>query len=243
MNSVTITKDRIIRQVKNSYQMPDIINDILKLQVIKETSQEIGIEVTDEELQQRADNIRLISDVKTADETLIWLDNHGLTLDDFEEIVHTTLLYDVLAQHLFTDRIEKYFVEHQLEYMGVAMYEIIFDNEEITMEYYLAIQGEEVSFFDIAHQYIADAELRRQCGYRGILRRRDLKPTIASVVFGAESPRLLKPIKSTAGYHLILIDEIIKPELTENLKKQIQQELFVDWLEQKVQTIDITTNL
>ncbi len=39
----------------------------------------------------------------------------GLSLDDFEAIVQFSLLSGKLTEHLFADKIESYFVEHQLD--------------------------------------------------------------------------------------------------------------------------------
>ena len=45
-------------------------------------------------------------------------------------------------------------------------------------------------------------------GYRGILQRKDLKPEISAAVFAATPPQILKPIVTSIGAHLILVDEV-----------------------------------
>jgi parvulin-like peptidyl-prolyl isomerase len=68
-----------------------------------------------------------------------------------------------------------------------------------------------MSFHEVAYQYIQDTSLRRSRGYRGIVRRKDLKPEISAAVFAAKPPQLLKPIVTSSGVHLILVEEIIQP--------------------------------
>ena len=100
----------------------------------------------------------------------------------------------------------------------------------------------EMSFYDVAHKYIQDVELRRQGGYLGVLRRKDLKPEISAAVFAAEAPQFLKPIVTSKGVHLIFVEEIIKPELNDKLRRQIFTDLGLNWLKQQVSEVAINLN-
>ena len=53
------------------------------------------------------------------------------------------------------------------------MYEVVLDDFDLAMELFYALVEGEMSFHEIAHQYIQDTELRRKGGYRGILKRAD----------------------------------------------------------------------
>jgi hypothetical protein len=63
--------------------------------------------------------------LKSADDTWAWLQKHGLSLDDFEELIYNNVISGKLAHHLFADKVEPFFVEHQLDYAGVVMYEVV----------------------------------------------------------------------------------------------------------------------
>jgi parvulin-like peptidyl-prolyl isomerase len=67
------------------------------------------------------------------------------------------------------------------------------------------------------------------------VKRADLSPAIAAVVFAARPPQILRPIKTSQGVHLILVDEIFQPELTPELRKQLIELLFHQWLAQQLQ--------
>src|ERR671933_1076257 len=218
--AITISAQDILQQVKLSCQIPSIVEQIVTRKVVMDAAAEAGIKVEAEELQQAADQIRLISKLKTADETWEWLNKNCLSLDDFEEMVYTNVMSGKLAQHLFGDKIEPWFVEHQLDYAGAVIYEVVLDDEDLAMELFYALQEGEMSFFEIAQQYIQDTELRRKGGYRGILRRKELKSEISAAVFAAKPPQILKPIVTSSGIHLILVEETILPELNNKLRYQ-----------------------
>lgn len=241
--SIAITNKDILEQVKLSCKIPEIVEGIVNRNIIKNTVAEVGIKVDTEELQAAADKLRLMYQLYSADDTWTWLEKHNLSLDDFELIVYNRLISTKLLSHLFLDKIEPYFFENQLDYVGVVMYEIILDDEDLAIELFYAIEEEEMSFYDVAHKYIQDRELRRKCGYKGIVYRKDLKPEISAAVFAAKPPQLLKPVVTSKGIHLILIEELIQPELDNLLRHKIASYLFSKWLKQQAEELTAPVNI
>ncbi|MDK2410093.1 peptidylprolyl isomerase [Aphanizomenon sp. PH219] len=239
---ITITKEDIFQQVKLSCKIPEIVEQFVSQKVIIAAAEEAGIKAENEELQKAADLLRLMNKLTSAEDTWKWLEKHSLSIDDFEEIVYSSIIFGKLSQHLFSDKIEPYFFENQLDYVGVVMYEVVFNDEDLAIELFYAIKEGEMSFYDVAHKYIQDVELRRQGGYLGVLRRKDLKPEISAAVFAATPPQLLKPILTSKGVHLIFVEEIIKPELDDKLRRQIFTDLGLNWLKQQVNQVAINLN-
>ncbi|MEQ8996473.1 MAG: peptidylprolyl isomerase [Coleofasciculus sp. B1-GNL1-01] len=234
LQAITISHEDILHQVKLSCQIPDIVEQIVTRKIIANAAEEAGIKVETEELQKAANKFRLMNKLRSADDTWAWLQKHNLSLDEFEEIVYNRLMSTKLAAHLFANKIEPYFFEHQLDYAGVVMYEVILDDKDLAMELFYTIQEGEMSFYEVAHQYIQDIELRRKGGYRGIVRRKELKPEISAVVFVATPPQMVKPIVTSKGVHLILVEELIQPQLDNMLRHQIFSHLFSAWVKQQV---------
>lgn len=238
--TIIITKDDIIDRIKLSSKVPEIVEQIVASKVVTDAAFKAGIVIEAEELQEAADQIRLIHKLNNAEDTWTWLEKHGLSIDDFEKMVSTNLLSSKLAQHLFADKVERYFFENQLDYTGVVMYEILLDDEDLALELFYAIKEDEMSFYDVAHQYIQDTELRRKGGYLGTVTRQDLKPEISAAVFAAKPPQILKPIITAQGVHLICVEEIIQPQLDTTLRYKILSTLFFNWLQQQIQQYETT---
>jgi parvulin-like peptidyl-prolyl isomerase len=241
--AITISSEDILHQVKLSCQIPSIVEGIVTHKIIASAADEAGIKVETEELQKAADSIRLMGKLKSADDTWAWLQKHGLSLDDFEEVIYNNVISGKLAQHLFVDKVKPFFVEHQLDYAGVVMYEVVLDDEDLAIELFYGIQEGEMSFYEVAHQYIQDTELRRKGGYRGIVRRKELKPEISAAVFAAKPPQVLKPIVTSSGVNLIFVEEIIQPELDAKLASQIMFNLFDEWLKQQIEQVEFNVKL
>ncbi|MBR8833140.1 MAG: peptidylprolyl isomerase [Stigonema ocellatum SAG 48.90 = DSM 106950] len=239
LKTIKITSEDIVHQVKVSGKIPGTIEEIVTRKIIEDAADEAGIKVEIEELQQAADQIRLEQKLSSADDTWAWLEKHSLSVDDFEEIAYTSMISRKLATHMFKDKIEFFFFANQLDYASVVMYEIVLNDEDLAMELFYAIKEGEMSFYDAAHQYIQDVELRRKCGYLGKVSRKDLKPEISATIFAAKPPQLLKPILTSKGVHLVFVEEIIQPQLDEKLKFEIISDLWNTWLKQQVEQVEV----
>ncbi len=241
--TITITKEDILHQIKLSRKIPELVEQIITRKVINAAAEEAGIEITTEELQKAADQMRAMSQLKDAQATWAWLEKYGLSLDDFEEIVYITLLSQKLTTHLFKDRVEPYFYEHQLDYAGAIIYEIVLDDEDEAIELFYEIQEGEISFQEAAQQYISDPELRRKGGYRGQVNRTDMKPEVSAAVFAANPSTILKPIITANGIYLIFVEEIIKPELDHKLHQKIMLDLFTEWIKQQTKQVQVVSHI
>ncbi|MCU0536869.1 MAG: peptidylprolyl isomerase [Hydrococcus sp. Prado102] len=240
---VTISSDAIVRQLKLSCQIPSVTNAIATSQIIARKAEACGIEVEPNELQQAADKFRQENHLLSSDATWSWLQKYGLSLDDFEELIYDTVLSSKLARHLFANKVEPFFVERQLDYSQVVMYEIVLRDRDLAMELFYALQENEISFWEVARQYIQEPELRRSLGYRGILSRAELKPEISAAVFASHPPQILKPIIISKNAHLIFVEELLQRQLDEELRAQILSDLFSDWLTQQIEQAELVTSL
>ncbi|AUT00329.1 peptidylprolyl isomerase [Nostoc sp. CENA543] len=233
----------IVYHLKLSCQIPNFLEAIATARIITEAAAQAGIEVSIEELQQAADGLRFTYQLFKAEDTWNWLNKHYLSLDDFEDMAKTNLLSAKLANHLFADKIEPFFYAHKIDYAGAVTYEVILDDEDLALELFYALKEGEISFQEIARQYIQSPEIRRAGGYQGIRYRRDFRPEIAAAVFAATPPQVLKPIITPQGVHIIAVEEIITPTLDEQRRLQITRELFSVWLAEQINSVEVVAEL
>lgn len=238
-NILKMTPEDFLHQVKILAQIPSLTETIAIRQVVRSAAEKLNIDISPQELQESADLFRNMHRLHSAEDTFTWLAQHHLSLDDFEEMIHGTLLYKKVSERLFAEKVEPYFYEHRLAYEQATLYEIVLEDDDLAAELYYAIQEEEISFSEAARQYIKDEQLRRVGGYRGSLSRKDLKPEISAAVFAATTPTLLKPILTAQGSHLIFVEEVIPAQLNDVLRIQIQTKLFMDWAKEKAQNFKI----
>jgi parvulin-like peptidyl-prolyl isomerase len=225
------TTEDFLKEIKLSLQLPHLTETIRINKIIAEAAEEKGIKPDAVALQEAADQIRVNHNLKSAAETYAWLEKYDLSIDDFEELALRDCLRHQLAEHLFADKIEPYFVQHKLDYISAVIYEVVFDDEDLAMESYYALQAGEVTFPQVAHRFIQDEELRRVGGYLGPKRRAELNIDISVAVFSAKAPEILKPIMTTQGLSLILVEEVIVPTFDNQLRHKILLFFLDEWLQ------------
>ncbi len=233
----------IIDKLKHSCEIPDIVETIACERIITEAAEKAGLEVTEAELQQEGDKFRLEKKLATAKDTWAWLDKHHLSIKDFEKLVHKSLISKKLANHLFAPQVEKFFYETRLNYEAAVTYDVTFENRDLALELFYALEEGEITFPEIARTYIQEPELRRAYGYQGVQYRKDFRPEIAAVVFASSPPGIIKPVTTPKLVHLIWVEEVIKSELNDELREKITSELFASWLKKKFRLLDISIQL
>jgi PPIC-type PPIASE domain len=238
VNSKIKISDRdLIHEAKIAGKIPELVSGIARRKIIKQQVITAGIEPTVIELQQAADRFRIINKLESAEATNQWLRSRHLSVDDFEEMVTQDILSNKLARHLFGDRVEPFFHQNCLNYHAAILYEVILADRDLAMEIFYSLQEGDLSFADVAYQYISVPDLRRRGGYLGTVNRQQLCPEISAAVFAAKPPQLIKPIVSAVGIHLIQVEEIIAPKLDEQLYQQILTEMFDAWMTEKIAEI------
>jgi parvulin-like peptidyl-prolyl isomerase len=231
---LTISAEDVLQQVKLSGQLGAVKNAIALRHLIQTTAVEQGIEVTPEEIQTCADEFRTANNLERTEETLAWLQRRELGVEDFEAMIHLSVLQSKLAKHLFADQVDTYFATHQLDYVTVAIYEVVLEDEDVALELFYSLKEGETTFFEVAQNYVQDTELRRRGAYRGILKRADLSAEVSSAVFASAPPQLLRPILTANGIHLIYVDEILQTELNKEVRHEILFSLFFEWSKQEL---------
>lgn len=242
IDHLTISTSDVIHSLKLTCQIPDVVETIATQKIISAAVQEAGIRVTPEELQQEGDKLRLEKKLVKAKDTWSWLEKHHLSVKEFEELVHNNVLKRKLANHLFGSQVEKFFYEHQLDYTAAVTYEVQLEDRDLALELFYALEEGEITFPEIARLYIQEPEQRRAYGYKGLQNRKDFRPEIAAAVFAATPPEIIKPITTPKGVYLIWVEEVIQPQLDEQLREKIITDLFAEWLKKEIQFLNIATH-
>ncbi len=229
---ITLTHLDLLQQAKYRYQLPDLVMAARQHKILLSAAETEGIVISTEELQQSADRLRIEHRLMSAKETLSWLERYYFSIDDFENLAYITLLRSRLSDQLFHDRVVTHFADRQLEYMQSTIYEIIVPDHELAMELFYALQEQEMDFLTAFHQYVPQPKPRS-------VRRRDLLPELSAIVFAAPSPMLLSPIRTAKGSHLIYVASIVQAELTDEMRSQIQAELFGQWLVEQSELLEV----
>ena len=229
-----IEATEIIELLRQDLQLKPFCQKVLQKKVIDKAAGERGLTVTPEEIQVVGDQLRREKRLEKAADTIAWLADQMISVEDLEAGIGDRILSQKLAEHLFAKEVEKIFVQSKLQFDQIILYQIIVANLQLAREIFYEIQEGEISFFDAAHLYDIDENRRHLCGCEGKVDRWGLKPDIAVAVFSAKPGEVIRPIETDRGYHLFMVEQFIQAELTPERYQEILHNLFNEWLSNEV---------
>jgi len=242
-NRLSDLEKQLAGEVPDPEQSPDeyksfktqLLDYMIILEVLSQKSAELGIEVTDEELQKQIDSIKSMFG---GDETQFQeaLDGQGLTLEQFEKNLREQTLVQKAVEavtgdvEVTDDEISSYYEENQQQFESGEQRKIrhiLFtpvvgedtsDNVSATDEQWnkayeraLDIRGRIMAgedFGEMAKQYSDDTSTKDAGGSLSFMSRGSLVPAFEDVAFSQELREISEPVKTQYGYHLIQALEI-----------------------------------
>ncbi|WP_017327786.1 peptidylprolyl isomerase [Synechococcus sp. PCC 7336] len=236
-SATTISADDVVDRLKRNLAYHTIVRKIAAQQAIDRAARERGISVDPDAIQAEAERIRLENRLEKAADTLKWLSDRTISVEDWEAGISDRLLSKALAEDLFESEVKSYFAQNKLNYDRLILYRIVVPYETLAQEIFYQIEEEEISFYEAAHLYDINEKRRYCCGFEGKVYRWSLSPDIAPALWSANVGEIIGPLQIEEQYHLFLIEEFIPAELKPEIHQAIIDKLFKEWLERELQYI------
>jgi peptidylprolyl isomerase len=191
---------------------------------------ELGLETSDEEMQEFSDEFRRLRDLYSAKDTLDFLSLHGLTEDDFSDFCEATILVGKIKEHLASeDRVREYFIRNRSDFDLAKISIMTVKEESLAGEIILQVAEEGRDFHALARKHSLDANTKSLGGFQGFVPRRRFNPEIAAKVFNAAAGEVLGPYPENGLLRLIYVEELIRAELDDRTRELIAERIFDEW--------------
>jgi putative peptide maturation system protein len=218
------------------------IDEATDVAVIRAAAAERGIDMSDEEFQQAADEFRLARDLHEAQSTEDWLASHHLSYADWEALLADQILRSKLRQALTADKVEQYFAEHRLLYDNAAISRLVVSDEDVARELRAQINEEGMDFHALAREYSTDIATRPAGGYAGVVRRAEMEATPEAAIFGSQAGNTVGPFKTESGWELVKVESLHTAILDDAMRETIKTEIFDQWLSERRRRANIRLN-
>lgn len=208
-----------------------IYAEIIKSRETVKKAESLSLTVSEDDLQKQIDNFRIVLGLHSAADTLEFLNRAGLTIEDLEAFCESALLIEAVKNHLADEaKIEAYFVNNRTEFDLARISIAMVRDENLANEIVLQVTEEDEDFHALARTYSVDESTKYAGGYVGFVSRGTFSAEIAAKVFNAVPGELLGPFVADGAFQLILVEELIKPELDGRLKELIKEKIFEGWI-------------
>ena len=232
IDNEVFSTENLITLLKLNGRFDSLMEDILKDKLAVHAAKKQGITLSDEDLQERADQFRRAHGLQRAKDTNDYFDTLGVSLEDFEVFISDMLYQEKMLEKVGTDpAVEEYFQLNSPRFDSINISHILMDSEGGAKEMYSVLSDDPESFSDMAREH-STADTAESGGYIGKVTRGSLQGDVEAKVFNAEAGDLLGPFPSGDGthYEIFRVDEKNPAQLDEDTASEIRNSLCDEWL-------------
>lgn len=233
-----ITVEDVLVYLKATGAFRNAIYHMISIEVIGLRASERGIVVTEQEIHDYSKARREtmgLTDAVAMNNYCKWL---GITFDHWQKEAEIELLRRRLKQALFPDRrVRETYDARKHELKTLSLSRLVCREQAEAEAYRRRLDAGEADFATLARGHSLEQNTRTAGGYLGRIRWGMLPGEIEMALFNADSGRVVGPLAQDGYWVLYRIDEIQGAEYTEELKEQIAERLFADWLEREVRNV------
>jgi parvulin-like peptidyl-prolyl isomerase len=228
-----VTPEEVMKFLVLTGQTESVMVDVIKNKELMKKAEELKIEISEEELQKFADHFRTVQGLFSYEDTQRFLHHYGLTEDDFEEFCEHMLLTSAVKDRLANEKkIQEYFFHNQREFDKARISILRVNDEALAKELIVQVVDDGEDFHKLARIHSVDEATKYAGGYAGDISRNRLPQDIAAKVFSAKAGDVVGPFKIENQYALALVEDLIKAELTEEMKEVIKEKIVGEWASQ-----------
>ena len=244
--------DAITREFEQSY-----LSQLIRRAVLTPEAEELGIEVSDEDLQTRVDAIKAEFPTENAFEEA--LREQGLTLSQLEFLVHDQILEEELRAEITADlapteqEIRTYYDENRAQFTETEAQHILVDKrslaEDIARRLQRAARARIVDLFaSLAKRHSTDTSNKNEGGDLGFFSPGDFVPAFEDAAAALQVGEVSDPVKSEFGWHVIRVTDrrrLPLAQVSEQIASQLgsaQDQAWDEWVTTAYRNAEIKVN-
>ena len=242
----SISAEAFVKLLKLEGKLDPLLEKVLIDKLLVHAAKKTGIRIHADELQERVDQFRRVNNLHRAQDTIEYLDNVGLSVDELESFILEIISREKMRESILDDAsIAQYYKNHYPAFERVGLSHITLDSMEKAREIAAILYEEPDSFAELARLHSLSLDTRDQGGYLGKIPRGVLPPEIEVKVFNADVGSVLGPF-AVEGPNKVEIFRLIErhlPEMDDKTITEIKQKLFRAWLADQIDSSSNTLEM
>jgi len=219
-------------------RLQPFVQECLRYRVIyQEIQARADLRVSLSDLAQAAIDFRLRNGLTDPASFQQWLNSRGIDYPTFENQLTISLKLEKLKDQIFESEKLAYFNERQKDLEQSDLYYIIIKEEHLAHDLKEQIKAGK-TFEQIAREYPLDSE-QKVLVKRDVLRREKIRAEIKTALATASPKELVGPIPMGKRWCIFQVEQILPAVLDEEIAQELREQLFEQWLENKLQQLKI----
>ncbi|NER49590.1 MAG: peptidylprolyl isomerase [Symploca sp. SIO1A3] len=235
----SISLSQALKYLRAAGSLQRTLGDILRQYVLeKQLEVTENIEIDSLKLDQVIMDFRLENQLTEPQQFQTWLKSNGMTYDDFQRKVAFSFKVENLKTEITESKLEDYFNQRKPFLDGVVLSRIILKDQELAANLQQQILADQSKFEALAREHSLSND-RMMNGMMGVVSRGKLPEILKTALDSASPGELIGPLEINGGYALFRVEQFLPATLEGKLKQDLQNQLFEQWLEEKLQGMNI----
>ena len=229
--------DEFLRVLKLTGQFQELLEQFVRDRLAARGARKAGIRVSEEEIQERADQYRRVRGLHRAADTNKFLDALRISMDEFETFIIDSLYQERMMSKVCGEQpVAGYFKLNSPKFDSIEVSHIVLDSDGKAKEMISLLRDDPDSFAEMAQEH-SIADTRELGGVIGKVLRGSLKTDVEAKVFNAAVGDLLGPFPSSdrTFFEIFKVTAKNPAALNEETASEVRRLLREEWLVTRAQ--------
>jgi peptidylprolyl isomerase len=221
-----------VRTLKLTGQFEALLEQFVRDRLAALGARKSGVQVSEAEIQERADQFRRVRGLHRASDTNKYLDAIRVSVEEFEAFITDSLFQEKMMRKVCSDQaVQGYFKLNSPKFDGIEVSHIVLDSEAKAREMIAVLREEPESFDEMAREH-SIADTREQGGLIGKVLRGSLRSDIEAKIFNAAAGDLLGPFSSDdrTAFEIFRVNAKHPARLDDDTATEVRRLLREEWL-------------
>lgn len=234
-----ISMAQVFRYLQAGRKLDGFIGEIVRQFVLeKELQEQSDLQVSPAVIEQAVIDFRLQNQLTDAQKFQDWLAGNGMTYEAFHQQVSSSFKLQKLRELVTEPKLQEYFINRKVFLDRVVLSRIVVAEQELADELKSQL-AEGASFEQLAREYSLMDD-RVMNGMVGPVSRGSMPDVLRAAIDLAQPGDVVGPLGMEERWGLFRVEEWL-PASLENpqVRQSLQNELFEQWVAEKVQILPI----
>ena len=226
-----------VRVLKLTGQFETLLEQFVRDRLAVLGARKSGIQVTEDEIQERANQFRRVRGLHRASDTNKYLDALRVSVEEFESFIGDGIYQEKMMRKVCNDQaVQGYFKLNSPKFDSIEVSHIVLDSEPKAREMIAVLRDDPATFDEMAREH-SIAETRDKGGLIGKVLRGSLRSDVEAKVFNAAPGDLLGPFASAdkTAFEIFRVNAKKPARLDEETATEVRRLLREDWLRTRAQ--------
>jgi parvulin-like peptidyl-prolyl isomerase len=237
IDGAAIELAEFVRTLKLTGQFEALIEQFVRDRLAMLGARKAGIQVSEAEIQERADQFRRVRGLHRASDTNKYLDAMRISLEEFEAFISASLYQEKIMCKVCDDQaVQGYFKLNSPKFDSIEVSHIVLDSEPKAKEVLAVLREDPDSFEELAREH-SIADTRERGGLIGKVLRGSLRSDVEAKVFNAAAGDLLGPFTSgdRTAFEIFRVNAKHRAHLDDDTATEVRRLLREEWLRARAQ--------